>query len=55
MGVEGERAFKDNGLIQDDYRIEFIEDHLIELHRAIQEGRIVKDTCYGPLLIAGLG
>lgn len=46
MGVEGESAFKDNGLIQDDYRIEFIEDHLIELHRAIQEGA----NCKGYML-----
>ncbi|HFI0405320.1 TPA: glycoside hydrolase family 1 protein [Streptococcus suis] len=46
MGVEGESAFKDSGLIQDDYRIEFIEDHLVELHRAIQEGA----NCKGYML-----
>ncbi|MBY5034607.1 glycoside hydrolase family 1 protein [Streptococcus gallolyticus] len=38
MGVEGEEKFKVGGTIQDDYRIEFIKDHLTELHRAIQEG-----------------
>ncbi|WP_156021127.1 glycoside hydrolase family 1 protein [Streptococcus ruminantium] len=46
MGVEGEAAFKENGYIHDDYRIEFIEDHLIELHRAIQEGA----NCKGYML-----
>ena len=30
MGVEGEEKFKVDGMIQDDYRIEFIENHLIE-------------------------
>ncbi|MGC4388872.1 family 1 glycosylhydrolase, partial [Streptococcus suis] len=28
MGVEGEVAFRQVEVIQDDYRIEFIEDHL---------------------------
>lgn len=46
MGVEGETAFKEAGVIQDDYRIAFIEDHLIELHRAIQEGA----NCKGYML-----
>ncbi|WP_153049442.1 family 1 glycosylhydrolase, partial [Streptococcus suis] len=46
MGVEGEEAFKEDGYIQDDYRIEFIQDHLIELHRAIQEGA----NCKGYML-----
>ncbi|WP_303972728.1 glycoside hydrolase family 1 protein [Streptococcus merionis] len=38
MGVEGEEKFRENGQIQDDYRIDFIKGHLLELHRAIQEG-----------------
>ena len=38
MGVEGEEKFRQNGEIQDDYRIDFVKDHLRELHRAIQEG-----------------
>ena len=33
----------EEGIIQDDYRIEFIKDHLVELHRAITEGA----NCFG--------
>ncbi|MGQ8968616.1 6-phospho-beta-glucosidase GmuD [Bacillus subtilis] len=43
MGVEGEEQFRDEqGIIQDDYRIEFIKEHLKWIHRAIQEGSNVK-------------
>lgn len=43
MGVEGEEKFRDEeGIIQDDYRIEFIQDHLKWVHQAIQEGSNVK-------------
>ena len=38
MGVEDELRFKKNGIIQDDYRIEFIKQHLRYLHKAIVEG-----------------
>lgn len=44
MGVEGEEKFADaDGIIQDDYRIEFIEGHLSWLHQAIEEG----SNCFG--------
>lgn len=44
MGVEGEERFIDkNGKIQDDYRIEFYEEHLMWLHKAIKEG----SNCFG--------
>ncbi len=55
MGVEGEGVFEENGMIQDDYRIHFMEDHLIQLHRGIDEGRTVRAIWSGPLLTAGLG
>lgn len=43
MGVEGEEKFRDeSGIIQDDYRIEFISDHLKWVHQAIEEGSNVK-------------
>lgn len=43
MGVEGEERFRDeNGMIHDDYRIEFIREHLKWVHKAIQEGANVK-------------
>lgn len=43
MGVEGEERFRDeNGIIQDDYRIEFVQEHLKWIHKAIQEGSNVK-------------
>ncbi|MGE6138846.1 glycoside hydrolase family 1 protein [Aeromonas rivipollensis] len=39
MGVEGEARFKgEDGQIQDDYRIGFIRDHLIWLHKGLSEG-----------------
>lgn len=46
MGVEGEEKFKQDGVIQDDYRIEFIENHLKVLHQAIEEGA----NCHGYML-----
>ena len=46
MGVEGEEKFRKDGVIQDDYRIDFVKDHLRELHRAIQDGA----NCKGYLI-----
>ncbi|GBF10270.1 glycoside hydrolase family 1 protein [Tepidibacillus sp. HK-1] len=42
MGVQDEERFVENGEIQDDYRIEFIREHLKWLHKAIEEGCNVK-------------
>lgn len=43
MGVEGEERFQDEeGMIHDDYRIDFISEHLKWVHQAIQEGSHVK-------------
>lgn len=42
MGVESEERFIKDGEIQDDYRIEFIREHLQWLHKAIEEGCNVK-------------
>ncbi len=39
MGVKGEERFVNaDGVIEDDYRIEFVSDHLKYAHQAIQEG-----------------
>lgn len=39
MGVEGEEKYRDeNGIIQDDYRIDFIKEHLFYLNKGMQEG-----------------
>lgn len=39
MGVEGEEKYIDeNGMIQDDYRIDFIKEHLSYLNKGIEEG-----------------
>lgn len=38
IGIEGEEAFINNGIVEDDYRINFLEEHLIALHQAIEEG-----------------
>lgn len=43
MGVEGEERFiNDAGEIEDDYRIEFISEHLKYVHQAIAEGSNVQ-------------
>ncbi len=43
MGVEGEeRYINEDGRIDDDYRIEFVKDHLKYVHQAIQEGSNVQ-------------
>lgn len=43
MGVEGEEAYiNPDGSIEDDYRIEFVKDHLTYMHQAIQEGSNVQ-------------
>ncbi|MCL2112721.1 MAG: glycoside hydrolase family 1 protein [Streptococcaceae bacterium] len=44
MGVANEQRFADNdGVIQDDYRIQFTTEHLYWLHKAISEGA----NCFG--------
>ena len=44
MGVEGEERFcNQDGFIEDDYRIEFLEEHLAWLHKGIEEG----SNCFG--------
>ena len=44
MGVEGEeRYINENGVVEDDYRIEFFEEHLQYLHKGIEEG----SNCFG--------
>ncbi|MFL2071292.1 glycoside hydrolase family 1 protein [Marinilactibacillus psychrotolerans] len=42
MGVQNEERFLVDGRIEDDYRIDFIKDHLKWLHKSIQEGCNVK-------------
>jgi beta-glucosidase/6-phospho-beta-glucosidase/beta-galactosidase len=49
MGVENEHRFKnEEGMIQDDYRIEFISDHLKWLLKGVEEG----SNCTGYMLWA---
>lgn len=44
MGVENEEEFiSSNGRVEDDYRIEFYQEHLQWLHKAIEEGC----NCFG--------
>ncbi|CAG9297655.1 glycoside hydrolase family 1 protein [Celerinatantimonas diazotrophica] len=38
MGVEDEERFLVDGQVQDDYRIEFIRDHLIWINKAMSQG-----------------
>ena len=44
MGVEGEEKYRNaDGFIKDDYRIDFIKEHLEWLHKGIEEG----SNCFG--------
>lgn len=44
MGVADEERFSDeNGVIQDDYRIDFLKEHLVQLKRGISAG----SNCFG--------
>ncbi|AKU79933.1 glycoside hydrolase family 1 protein [Spiroplasma turonicum] len=44
MGVEGEDKFRDkDGIIVDDYRISFMNDHLMQIKKAIDDG----SNCFG--------
>ncbi len=43
MGVEDEERFRKGGVIHDDYRIEFISEHLMWLLKVIAEG----SNCFG--------
>lgn len=51
MGVEGEAKYKDDySVIQDNYRIDFIKEHLAWLSKAVEEGA----NCKGYWLFASL-
>ena len=44
MGVEGEEKYiNSEGYVEDDYRIDFIKEHLLNLHKGIEEGA----NCFG--------
>lgn len=44
MGVSNEERFKNaDGMIEDDYRIDFVQEHLEWLHKGIEEG----SNCFG--------
>ena len=44
--LKGKKKFRQDGMIQDDYRIDFVKGHLRELHRAIEDGA----NCKGYLI-----
>lgn len=46
IGVENEERFIKEGVVEDDYRIEFVTEHLKWLHKAIEEG----SNCLGYLM-----
>ena len=51
MGGEHEDRFRDeNGQIQDDYRIEFVKEHLEWIFKAIQDGAQCKGYHYWGLI-----
>lgn len=50
MGVSREERFIKNGVVQDDYRIKFIKDHLLELHKGIEAG----SNCHGYFVWTGI-
>ena len=38
IGIEGEEKFIKDGMVQDQYRIDFLKEHLQYLHKGIEEG-----------------
>ena len=50
MGVSREERFIKDGVVQDDYRIKFIKDHLLELHKGIEAG----SNCHGYFVWTGI-
>lgn len=51
MGVSREEHYLDDkGVVQDDYRIKFIKNHLTELHRGIEAG----SNCHGYFVWTGI-
>lgn len=46
MGVENEERFIENNMVMDDYRIDFMKEHLTYLHKGISEG----SNCKGYLV-----
>lgn len=38
IGIQNEEQFIEKGQVQDDYRIDFLKEHLFWLHKAIEEG-----------------
>ena len=38
IGIEGEEKFIEDGMVQDDYRIEFLKEHLEYLHKGMEDG-----------------
>ncbi|MGC6768977.1 glycoside hydrolase family 1 protein [Enterococcus sp. LJL128] len=38
IGIQDEEAFIEDGVVQDDYRINFLKEHLTYLHQAMAEG-----------------
>jgi 6-phospho-beta-glucosidase/beta-glucosidase len=38
IGIQDEEQFISDGMVQDDYRIDFLKEHLSELHQAMAEG-----------------
>lgn len=50
MGVSREERFIKDGVVQDDYRINFITNHLKELHKGIEEG----SNCHGYFVWTGI-
>ena len=56
MGVEGEERFvNEQGIIEDDYRIEFVQDHLKWVHKRFKKVVMFKDIICGRIWITGLG
>ncbi|WP_162138150.1 glycoside hydrolase family 1 protein [Spiroplasma diminutum] len=51
MGVENEERFRDvEGMINDDYRIEFLKDHMSQIKKAVDDG----SNCFGYHIWAAL-
>lgn len=49
-GLGAKDKIEADGSIQDDYRIAYLNDHLIQVHEAIEDGvEVLGYTCWGPI------
>ena len=55
-GLGAKDILEFDGIINDDYRIKYLNDHLVEVREAIEDGvELIGYTCWGPIDIVSAG